>query len=220
MPLVTEVRETAPERVEDGILDLRTAGGDGGELAERLLDASLVLVARWGVGKTSLADVAKEAGCSRATVYRAFPGGKQHLFEALGRRELRSYLLAVLDAVDAADDLEDATTRALVVATRLLRDHDAARFVLDHEPGLLLPFLGFKQVDVLHAHTATVLGPRLERFLPADRAAWLAEWCARLFLSYLFQPDPDVDLAEPADARALLAGLVLPAFASPVPTPH
>lgn len=191
------------------------------ELTERVLDASLVLVARWGVTKTALSDVAKEAGCSRATVYRAFPGGKQHLFHALGMRELASYLQAVLDAVDAADDLTDAVTRALVVATRLLQDHDAAQFVLEHEPGLLLPFLGFKQVDVLYAHTAAVVGPHFERFLAADRAAWLSEWCARLFITYLFNLDTEIDLAVVDQARDLVAGFVLPSFPPlPATTPH
>lgn len=186
------------------------------ELTERILDASLVLVARWGVSKTALADVAKAAGCSRATVYRTFPGGKTHLFHALAVRELASYLDAVLDAVDAGEDLADAVTRGLVVATRLLHDHDAAQFVLDHEPELLLPFLGFKQGDVLYGHAETVIGPHLERFLPVERAAWLSEWCTRLFFTYLFNPDPEFDLAVVGQARDLVTRFVLPSF-SPHP---
>lgn len=182
------------------------------ELTERVLDAALVLVARWGVAKTAIADVAREAGCSRATVYRAFPGGKSHLFTALGARELDAYLRAVVEAVDTADDLTDAVTRALVVASRLLRDHDAAQFVLTHEPGLLLPFLGFKQVDVLYRHTADAVGPHLERFLPPDRARWLTELGARAFLSYLFNPDPAADLAVADHARDLVRRFVLPSF--------
>lgn len=190
-----------------------------GEATERILDAALVLVARWGVTKTTLSDVAREAGCSRATLYRAFPGGKQHVFAALGARELGGYLQSVVDAVDAAEDLEDAVTRALVVAARLLRDHDAARFVLEHEPKLVLPFLGFKQVDRLYAHTSAVVGPHLERFVPRDRAAWLSEWAARIFVTYLFNPDPDVDLSSADATRDLVSRYVLPAF-TPVPVAH
>lgn len=178
-------------------------------------------MARWGVAKTSLADVAREAGCSRASVYRAFPGGKAHLFHTLGLSELDAYLHDVLAVVDAADGLEDAVTSGLVSATRLLQDHEAAQFVLGHEPGLLLPFLGFKQVDVLYAHTAAVVGPHLERFVSPDRAAWLSEWVARLFISYLFNPDPRVDLADPLQARRLVAGFVLPTFIpEPAASPH
>ncbi|WP_426572466.1 TetR/AcrR family transcriptional regulator [Aquihabitans sp. McL0605] len=188
----------------------------GSEATERILDAALVLVARWGVSKTALADVAKEAGCSRATLYRAFPGGKQHLFHALAARELQTYLGAILDAIDAADELADALTRAMVVAARLVRDHDGAQFILEHEPELFLPFLGFRQVDLVYRHTAGAVGPHLERFLPADRAAWAAEWGARLFITYLFNPQADLDLAVIGDARGLVDRFLIPAFAAQI----
>ena len=42
--------------------------------AARLLDATVACIARVGVSKTTLDDVAREAGCSRATLYRYFPG--------------------------------------------------------------------------------------------------------------------------------------------------
>lgn len=182
------------------------------ETEERILDAALVLVARWGVTKTALGDVAKQAGCSRATLYRAFPGGKQHLFLALATRELDAYRGAIADAVDAADTLEDALTMALVVAARLVRDHDAFQFILRHEPGLLLPFLGFHEVDVLFRSSAQHLGPHVERFLAPQRAAWAVEWAARLFLSYLFNEADDLDLTAPASTRALVRTFLMPAL--------
>jgi len=212
--------------------ELRLVDGDApgpaptSEVEERILDAALVLVARWGVAKTALGDIAKEAGCSRATLYRAFPGGKQHLFLALATRELATYRRGIIDAIDAADELGDALTRALVVASRLLHDHDAAQFILEHEPGLLLPFLGFHQVDRLYRETATAFGPHLERFVPADqahradRARWAAEWAARLFITYLFNPHERRDLAVIDDAHTLIATYVLPAFGATTPSPR
>lgn len=141
------------------------------------------------------------------------PGQReQHLLLALGERELVAYVGAIAEAIDAADDLEDALTMGLVVAARLLRDHSAAQFVLEHEPGLLLPFLGFHQVDLLYRHTSAAIGPHLERFLPADRAAWAAEWTARAFISFLFNPWDDQDLAAADDARILVRRFLLPAF--------
>jgi AcrR family transcriptional regulator len=190
------------------------------EVEDRILDAALVLVARWGVAKTALGDIAKEAGCSRATLYRAFPGGKQHLFVALATRELTAYRRGILDAIDAADELGDALTRALVVASRQLHDHDAAQFILEHEPELLLPFLGFHQVDVVYRETARVFGPHLQRFVAPDRAAWAAEWAARLFITYLFNPHERRDLAIKDDARSLVETFVLPALAPSDTTPR
>jgi len=72
-----------------------------------VLDATLSLVGRWGVSKTALADVAKEAGCSRATVYGRFRRQAAPAV-ALAGRELQSYVNAIVDALDAAADLEDA----------------------------------------------------------------------------------------------------------------
>jgi AcrR family transcriptional regulator len=164
--LIMPIRTDSPEVGDraDGadlgvVLDLRTevVTSEPREVTERILDAALVLVGRWGVTKTSLADVAKAAGCSRATVYRAFPGGKTHLFQALGLRELTTYSEAVIEVIDLADDLEDALTRGLVVATRLIHDHEAAQFILEHEPELFLPFIGFTQVEVVYRHTAVAI---------------------------------------------------------------
>lgn len=201
---LTEADRVAPElvRPSDGSVDLES----------RILDAALALVARWGVGKTALSDIAKEAGCARATVYRAFPGGKQQLFAELGLRELGSYIESIVEAVDSAEDLEDAVTRALVVAARLLADHGAAQFVLAHEPEVLMPFLGFKQVDVLYAHVAVTVAPHLERFVPSERAAWLSEWASRSFITYVFNPAEDFDLTSIDHARRLVSSFVVPAF--------
>lgn len=206
------VVEQDPPFIDEGTSSTAPPLGVAPEVADRLLDAALVLVARWGVAKSSVADVAKQAGCSRATLYRAFPGGKQHLFHALGVRELDAYLSAVVEAVDEGVTLEESATMGLVVAARLLRDHPGAQFVLAHEPELLLPFLGFHQVEVLYRHASTVVGPHLERFLPAPRAAWAAEWVARIFISYLFNPRPDLDLGDVGHVADLLGRHLLPTF--------
>jgi AcrR family transcriptional regulator len=199
-------------------IDLRDGLPERTESVERMLDAALGLVARWGVTKTALSDVAKAAGCSRATLYRAFPGGKRQLFWMLAVRELQAYVGEVVEVIDAAEDLDDALTGALVVAARLARDHEAAQFILEHEPGLLLPFLGFHEVDRVYRATASVFGPHLERFLPADRAQWAAEWAARIFITYLFNPGADGDLADLASTRSLVRRYVLPAFDRTTPS--
>ena len=45
----------------------------------RVLDAVRECCERWGVEKTTIDDIAKVSGVSRATLYRLFPGGKQTL---------------------------------------------------------------------------------------------------------------------------------------------
>ena len=60
-------------------------------LEERLVAAMLECIGRWGVAKTTADDIARAAGVSRATLYRAFPGGKDVAFEALLRHELSRF---------------------------------------------------------------------------------------------------------------------------------
>ncbi|MGH9045909.1 MAG: TetR/AcrR family transcriptional regulator, partial [Acidimicrobiales bacterium] len=46
---------------------------------ERILEAAYACVARWGLSKTSLEDVTREAVLSRSTLSRYFPGGRDEL---------------------------------------------------------------------------------------------------------------------------------------------
>ncbi len=58
-------------------------------LEDRVLDAVKACCERWGMAKVTIDDIAAEAGCSRATVYRLFPGGKDIIYETLRQRENR-----------------------------------------------------------------------------------------------------------------------------------
>ena len=182
------------------------------DLRERVLDVAFTLVARWGVAKSSAADVAREAGCSRATLYRTFPGGKQQVFTALARRELTTAVDAVTDAYLDGDGLADGLTRALVVGARLLSDNPAAQFVITHEPGLVLPYLGFGRVDRSLAAAVVAFGPTVARDLPADRIPWAVEWAVRVFISYATNPDAADTLVDPVRTRALVDTFIAPAF--------
>lgn len=196
---------------------------------ERALDAAVELVARWGVAKTTLGDVAKTAGMSRATLYRTFPGGKDELFGLLGQREVARFLAVATDAVDAAPDLPTALADALHAAAVHLAGHGAIRFVLDHEPELAVPVLGFGAMDRLLRLVSRALAPHLVRFYAAGEAdgaaagvdavggpSWAAEWCARLFLSGLVNPTPSWDLADRAVCARLVDRYLAPAL-SPAP---
>lgn len=199
----------APASVAATLLDAPARAG--GELEDRILDAALLLEARWGMSKTTLADVAREAGCSRATLYRAFPGGKQELFLAVGRRELTAYFQRIVDRVAAARDLEDGLTVTILEASRQFTDHGALQYVLEHEPDIVLPFLGFHQVDRLYRALTQAVGPAFERFLPTD-PGWAVEWAARVVLSFVFNPSADVSLSSDHDVRHLVRTFLLPAL--------
>lgn len=194
---------------------------------ERALDAAVELVARWGLNKTTLGDVARTAGMSRATLYRAFPGGRNELVAILGRREVARFLEVVALAFDEAPDLSSALADGLYAAAAHFEGHEAARFVLAHEPERAVPVLGFAQMDRLFAVCRHVLSPHLVGHLDpeqadrTDRAGWAVEWIARMFLSGLVTSTPDFDLTDRDACRRLVARYLAPALEAPaLAAPH
>jgi len=177
----------------------------------RLIDAALVCIARWGVTKTTLDDVARQAGCSRATVYRAFPGGKDALFLAVAASEIERLARAVGRAVYDAADLEHAVVAAITTTARALDDHDAFRYLMAHEPGVILSHLAFAELDALLVVAAARTGPSFARFLGSNvEAQRLAEWATRIVISHTCSPSSGVHLADDASVRRLVRAFVLP----------
>lgn len=189
----------------------RTADPDTRVATRHLIEASLRCVARWGVAKTTLDDVAREARCSRATVYRSFPGGKDPLFAAVVDHEVARLEQVVSEAVEAAPDLEDAVTAAVTSLARHLAGHRAFRFLLEHEPGVVLPHLAFHELDALLARVAGVGGPLFARFVSSPQEAGrLAEWVARIVISHTCSPAAGVQLTDETSVRHLVRTFVLP----------
>src|SRR5438270_1360022 len=106
---------------------------------QRVIDAALRCIARWGIGKTTLDDVAREASCSRATIYRLFPGGKDSLLDGVVRLELSRFFHGLGRCLDESDGLEDRLVTGITYAASALAAHDALQFVLAYEPEIILP---------------------------------------------------------------------------------
>ena len=90
--------------------------GDPKQLNDRILDAARACCDRWGIQKVTVDDIAAEAGVSRATLYRVFPGGREVLFEALREREIRSFLAELDVRVAEASTLEDLVVGIIIHA--------------------------------------------------------------------------------------------------------
>jgi len=179
----------------------------------RVADAALRCIARWGVAKTTLDDVAREAGCSRATVYRLFPGGKDNVIDAAVRLEVRRFLDGLAAELAGADELEEVLVRGISYGSRSLRDCAALQFVLAYEPEVILPRIAFKRLDAVFDAVGLAAAPYLSGFLGDDDARRVAEWVARLVISYTQAPSDQFDLADAASVRRLVRGFVLPGLA-------
>jgi len=182
-----------------------------GTQEQRIVDATLRCFARWGVGKTTLDDVAREAGYSRATVYRFFPGGKEGLLDAIVRAEVAQFFDSVGAALDDATDLESLLVDGMTTAARLIAGHRPLQYLLAHEPEVVLPQISFRAADDVLRVVSAFAAPYLTRWLPADvDALRVAEWVSRIVLSYICSPSPSVDIHDEDSVRRLVNAFVLP----------
>jgi AcrR family transcriptional regulator len=167
-----------------------------------------------GLRHTTVDDIAVEAGISRATLYRGFPGGRDTIVAAVVDAELASLTAAIEGAVASAGDLGDALASSINAAAVWLTSNEAIATLMFDEPAVLLTHLEFEKMDRTLAVASSRLAPLLGRFLDLDDAARVGEWMARLVVSYLLFASEEFDLCDPAGARILVDRHVLPAVAA------
>ena len=94
---------------------------------QRIIEATYACVARRGIAKTTVEDVAKEAGLSRATVYRAFPGGRDEMVDATVSWAVFDFFAKLYDRIQGATDLEEVMERGIMFAHRSIVEHEVLR---------------------------------------------------------------------------------------------
>src|SRR4051794_26288848 len=91
---------------------------------DRVLAAAYTCVTRFGLAKTTIEDVVKESGVSRATIYRHFPGGRDELLQDPVGWELSRYFPPLAAAVRDAPDPPPPPGDGLVFARRSVLEHE------------------------------------------------------------------------------------------------
>src|ERR1051325_1907705 len=157
-----------------------------GDVRERLLEATYACVARYGMGKTTVEDVARQAGLSRATVYRHFPGGRDQLVRETVTWEVTRFFQRLTDAVDGASGFEELLEEALLFAHRAVEEHAVLQKILQTEPERLLPQLNVDSGRV-RAFITAFLVPHLppERLPAGVTATETCDYVARMLLTFI-----------------------------------
>lgn len=176
----------------------------------RIVDGALRCIARQGTRKTTADDLARESGVSRATLYRAFPGGRDAVLGAVVETEVARFFSGLAVVMGEAHDLEDVLVAGMVHAARRLSAHAALGYLVEHEPDVILPYLAFDPMDRLLLVASAFTAPFFGRWLELDQASRAAEWAVRIVLSYLACPAPGSDLKDPGDARHIVSTFVVP----------
>lgn len=183
---------------------------------DRILHATLACVGRLGMAKTTMEDIAREADLSRATLYRAFPGGRDEVLDAVVTWEVARFFARINDAIHP-DELDEATVleHGLLAARDAFEHHELLQRLLRDEADQLVPSLLTVMPMVVQA-LADWYRPRLEaaRLRPGVEPAEAADLVARMALSYIATPGR-WDLTDPLEVRTLvrshlLAGILAP----------
>jgi AcrR family transcriptional regulator len=176
-----------------------------GDVRERVLEATYACVARLGMAKTTMEDVAREAGLSRATLYRAFPGGRDELLDAVVTWEVARFFGRVSHAIHPDElDAVAVVEQGLMAAYDALEHHELLQRLLREEADELLPPLA-TVMPMVRAALADWFRPRLERadLRPGVEPAEAADLVARMALSHLGTPGR-WDLQDPVAVRDLV----------------
>lgn len=162
-------------------------------MRERILEATYACVARYGLAKTTIEDAAREAGLSRATVYRHFPGGRDQLLAEAIAWETARFFIRLAQAVAEATDFAELLTQALMFAHRAVEDHEVLQKILQTEPERLLPTLTVES-DRIRPLISSFLVPYLQRewhgrlATPTVDIAAATDYVARMMLSFIGSP--------------------------------
>jgi len=186
---------------------------DQEETRRRVRRAAYACISRFGIAKTTVDDVAKESGVSRATIYRLFPGGRDQVLRETVGREMNRFFGQLAAAVDLAPDLATRLEVGLAHAHRAVHEHVVLQKVLDTEPELLLPLLTLEQHRIL-GYMSAYFRPLLQQEADHGRLGaevdldLAADFLARMVLSLIGSPG-DADLGDPAQVRSLVRNELL-----------
>lgn len=187
---------------------------DDDPTSERILDASLDLVAASGLKHLTMDAAALRAGVGRMTVYRRF-GDRQSLIDALAAREARRCLAALDRAVDPTLPAAEGIACGFVASLGLIRSHPLLDRLSRHEPEAALSALNAGQGAILgmgREFVAARLRDAQERgeLDPGLDATHAAELVVRLAFSFLLMPESSLPLDDPDAAAETARTLIAP----------
>ena len=183
-----------------------------------MLDAVKTCCERWGVDKVTVDDIAKQAGVSRATLYRLFPGGKDVVFDAHRVYELDQFFEVLLAHIDGAETLEQLLVLTITCAMRELRADEHLAIMLASEPGVVVSDLTVDGLPRIIRVASAYLVPLLDPYMARPQSRALVDVLVRLVVSYFLAPSELVDLTDPDETRTFI-GPFIPTPGIPTPDP-
>ena len=177
-----------------------------------ILDAAVDELRAYGLRRTSVDNVARRAGLSRATVYRRYEN-KNVLVQAALVRESARFFGEIVAAVGPLPTVRERLVEGFVVGLRLVRTDALLTRLLVSDPEELVPYLTLRGAGVIAAASEflvaqyeQVAGPRMAGDPMSREPRVLAEMLVRLAISFTLTPtgviavDDDAAVRQFADA--------------------
>ena len=175
-----------------------------------ILDAAQHVFEQYGARRANVEDVARAAGISRSTLYRAYPN-KEALLDAVLMRQLGDFL-AELDRVASGLSPQEAVVECFARGIALTREIPLLARLVETEPEIITG-AGATSHSSLVLGTADQVARTLRRSgatMPDDELHVVAELMLRLAYTYLLNPRGNLDLTDEAAVRAYAARYLAP----------
>jgi AcrR family transcriptional regulator len=178
-----------------------------GEVAvDRILDAAEQLYTERDQASIGMNEIARAAGCSRATLYRYFEN-REALRIAYVHRETHRLSRAIAEQIDGIYDPRERLVASIAATLRMVRESPAlSSWFAITRPPIAGELAG-------HSEVITALAAAFLNSLGAEDPAAVerrARWVVRVITSLLMYPGRDE-----ADERAMIEEFVVP-IAAPV----
>lgn len=164
-----------------------------------------------GLRKTTMEDIAREAGAGKATLYRHF-ANKSDLIDALLVREGGRLRRRLDHAFAAHEQVLPGIEEAFLAGVRFLVEHPVLTKGRDEEPGMLLERVTAHRGPLVETALdifADVIATGVERGELRDvQPRWAAEVLVRLMLSWFAFPPMAIPVHDPEGARQFAHELI------------
>ena len=192
------IMTTSPEPLGGSRLYDRLPPRPGPEL-DRVLDAVERCLARYGIQRTSMTDIAREMGVARTTLYRQVSSLEEAL-ALLSSRRFHRFLDELIE-LSTQGITAELFVQVIVRTVRSALTDPVAQRILHDEPLLLGEYLTSGSLAVLANQIAELLTPVLGAamstgLLRATDPAMAAGWIVRIVLALGAVPPPDDQLED------------------------
>lgn len=199
----------------DALSSTRRHTGERTSGRDRILDAAAQCFRRFGVSKTTLEDIAEQAGTSRATIYRTIPGGRDEIVLTVLLVESAAVLEPLRVELEAMDKFEQQIVEGVARAVELGREHPNLRMLFTAESvmsSVAVPGAWAAVVQSTENFLAPIIEQARERgdLRPNLTDTAVSEWVCRIILSIFLAPDDSV--SDPLALRSYLSTFMVPAL--------